>query len=215
MNTRATMTRDVVILSLQPKLHVMAARAFSKHAPRTAMIDVPDLIQSANVAMLAAFPRAVTHPDPIAYLLKAGKHAMWDCLYGRCDLIKTYAYQERIEMLSLDVPRTEDGDTLADLLVDEQSDLSHLEAHRHRQACIAQAVDALPTRQREVIERHYGLNGHAPESLNEISRARAKTAQMKRPTNGHYTHRRSLARLRDLLAPSFPQFARAEQEAAS
>jgi DNA-directed RNA polymerase specialized sigma24 family protein len=207
--------RDAVILSLQTRVHALACRYFYRHPPSTAMETLADLVQSANVSMLQAYPQTLTHPDPIGYLIQTAKHAMFDCLSGRGDAIKVHAYQERITLLSLDVPCTENGDTWADLIPDESLNPAHLEARQRKEASVWRAVEKLPERQQDVIKRHYGLDGYCPEPLDAISRSHVKRSPHSRPHNAGYHKRRALFALRASLAPAFPQFASTGEEAAS
>ncbi len=187
--------RDDIILSLQPRVYALAAKYWRRDA---GPVERMDLVQAANVAMFHSFGRALWGANPITYLLRVARGAMSNCLSGRGDLIKTYRQEDRIALLSLDHPIGEDGTSLADVLAHEVRPAPCLETAVH---ALCQAIEALPEKQRLVIQRHYGLTTQ-PESLNRIGRSLAPHIQ--RPANAHYHNRRALAALRRQLTPLLP-----------
>ena len=58
--------RDQVILSLQQRVHALAA----KYARPEEQEEFCDLVNSANVALLKSYTRALSSPNPYAYLLR-------------------------------------------------------------------------------------------------------------------------------------------------
>jgi len=162
--------RDEIILYLQPRIIALAVRMHERLAQGMRngnVIERGDLVNSANIAMLASYQAALTKENPFGYLFKAAKVAMIHYLNGRTGhLMNTRDWSERITVLSLDLAKG-DGQTLADELACELhlpngSESQHL-LH------IWQAIDALPEKQRSVIQRYFGFSEHAPESLNQIS----------------------------------------------
>lgn len=162
--------RNEVILYLQPRITALATRMhmrLTQSVQRGNVIERGDLENSANVAMLASYDQALTKENPFGYLFKAAKVAMIHYLNGRTgQSINTHGQSEPIAVLSLDFSR-EDGQTLADELACELQ-LPN-EAECQRRLLIWQAIETLPEKQKAVVQRYFGFNEHAPESLNQIS----------------------------------------------
>jgi RNA polymerase nonessential primary-like sigma factor len=92
-------------------------------------------------------------------------------LMGRsCDEIKTLL-QRSEQTRSLDQPvDTGSTHTLGELMPDEQGDDPHESLANSESVTLLLAwVDMLPERQRQVIERRYGLRGGEPETLEAIA----------------------------------------------
>lgn len=162
--------RNEVILYLQPRITALATRMhmrLTQSVQRGNVIERGDLENSANVAMLASYEVALTKENPFGYLFKAAKVAMIHYLNGRTgQTINTRDQNEHITVLSLDFSRA-DGQTLADELACELC-LPN-EAEHQRRLQIWQAIEALPEKQRMVVQRYFGFHEHSPESLNQIS----------------------------------------------
>jgi RNA polymerase sigma factor (sigma-70 family) len=161
--------RNEIVLYLQPRLAAMAARMYERlaHAMRRGnVVERDDLVNSANVAILDSYEIALTKENPFGYLCQAARISMLHYLNGRVGNLINTRSNERISVLSLDLP-TEDGQTLADELACELRLTSHSEHQPLAQ--LLQAIEALPERQRTVIRHYYGF-GQAPESLNQISK---------------------------------------------
>ena len=195
--------RNEVILSLQPTIQRMASRLYSRLAPQSRIlksIEQADLVQEASARMLAQFPKALTQDEPFRWLAGVAYGAMRDCLNGRGDTIKRLHSREKpVSILHLDWPLTEDGETLADILPDDQHRSASIS--EHVQSSIEQALAALPGKQRIVVERYFGFHS-LPLSLNEISRALSCGASH-RPSNAFYHYKRALAALRQTLSETY------------
>jgi RNA polymerase primary sigma factor len=75
--------------------------------------------------------------------------------------------------ISLEKPiGEEDGSELGDLVEDEAAESPFETASENlRRENVRRALDALPQREREVIEMRYGLKGHQARTLEEVGRA--------------------------------------------
>jgi RNA polymerase sigma factor (sigma-70 family) len=188
--------RDQIILSLQRRIGALAA----KYARPEEQEDHADLVNSANVALLKHYQRALKHPNPYAYLLRTAQSTMINYYHGYGE----HTQCERVSMLSLDEPHEKEGTSLLDLLSTERNVECSSLLNDATSTLLHQAIAALPEKQRIVIERHYGF-GQMPESLN-IMNVRTSSKQS-RPIDAHYQHHKALATLRASLAAQFPQFA--------
>jgi DNA-directed RNA polymerase specialized sigma24 family protein len=199
--------RDEVILSLQPRITALASRMHTQLAQSMQLgnvIERSDLVNTANVAMLASYDVALTKENPFGYLFKAAKVAMIHCLSGRTGhAISTRVPGGPVPVLSLDKPEG-NGQHLADLLAWELRLPSRPEQQRFR--ALQQAIEALPEKQRVVIQRCFGFGEYAPESLNQISRLFSSNP---RTRSAHHYYHRALDALRQVLTLSFAQEQRA------
>jgi RNA polymerase sigma factor (sigma-70 family) len=109
--------------------------------------------------------------------------------------------------VSLDQPLLDDGTTLEGALADASAADPAAEAADHEQVeLIDAAVAHLPTRQREVIARHFGV-GRAPEDIAEVAAALHLSRQRVRTIE-----RDALYRLRESLdRPRSPRRIRARR----
>lgn len=207
---RATSGEDVrneLVLYLQRPVSRLAYRIHQKFFQRTGQgtkVEVLDLVNSANVKMLANYPLALTKRNPVSYLLRAAYSAMIDAVNGREHIIKVKCLVKHspIPVLSLDRPLDEEGTSLADLLP-APSDIRRSSSASVTSVPLHQAIEALPEKQRSLILRYFGFTG-TPVSLNQISRDFAPTSP--RP-NATYHYRRALDALRQQLSDTFPQYA--------
>jgi DNA-directed RNA polymerase specialized sigma24 family protein len=132
-----------------------------------------DLVQVGSVVLLEALDKALVHPCPVGYLMKAiaGGMVRYCLQYGT--LIKTLQgpqgkFLPLLEVESYDLPAEgelgADGHSVGELI---EVPAETTQPERDYTGLYA-AVDELTERQREVIEQHYGL-GCAPEDLFVIS----------------------------------------------
>ena len=202
---RGDQVRDETALFLQPTLRRMARRLYQRHclySNAEHALEAADLVQAATLRLLEKFPRARFQQKPLAWLYRVAANAMRDLLNGRASLIKREPDCPPIPILPLDTPLTEQGTSLADLLVYDQqlpaSDTPPLAE------IVAQAVAALPAKQRMVIERVYGLNSQAPTPLRQISRELSPERAC--PSSAEYHYRRALVALRRRVSHVLSQF---------
>jgi len=193
--------RDQVILSLQQRVHALAA----KYARPEGQEDFCDLVNSANVALLKSYTQALRSPNPYAYLLRTARSTMINYFYGYGE----HTQRERVPMLSLDTNYSEDGTPLSDLLSTEQTVEQATPLEEAAFAFLRQAVAALPEKQRLVVERHYGF-GQVPESLNTIKGG--SSPRNSRSMDARYQHSKALASLRAMLAPVFLQTTKGDMQ---
>lgn len=194
--------RDDILLLFQPRLYALAAI----YVRKSRQVEWGDLVSVANIALLERMKVALTKHNPYGYLQRVAQLTMIAAISGRNDLIKTHSEVESVPIQSLDVPLCEDGSTLADLLpIEVRIESSALAQARYaaRYAALHKAIEALPEKQRLVIEQHYGF-GYSPEPMNAISRS--LSPHTPHPSTAYYYNRRALKALRRALLPFFPQY---------
>ena len=194
-----------IVLSLQPRLYQLARR----YARSSTLLDSDDLVSCANIVILEKFQVALLKNNPYAYLYRVAQKTMLVNISGRNDFVKRHSEQERIGITSLDIPVEDDGTTLADILpqtFESRADTSSQEQLECISMVLHRAVDTLPEKQRFVIQRSFGLGGHAPERINDISRQLQLRGTSSHPSNAHYHSKHALHTLRRVLSPLFPQY---------
>jgi DNA-directed RNA polymerase specialized sigma24 family protein len=196
--------RDEIVLYLQPRVKAMASRMYERwtgSSRRGNVVEHDDLVNSANVAMLDNYRMALTKEKPFGYLFKTAKIAMFHILSGRSDaLINTRKPHERITVLSLDIPM-EDGLMLTDTL-DCELQLPASSTESQRLQDLLHAIETLTERQRMVIQRSFGFNEHAPESLNQISKLFSNNP---RTRSAHHHYHSAIGALRQMPALAIAQ----------
>lgn len=191
--------RDEIILYLQPRIAALASRVYHRWFDafrRGTVVERGDLEHSAIVAMLESYGMAVTSANLYGYLMSTARIAMIHYLNGRTGhLMPVRNPRKRPVVLSLDLPRG-GGQTLADEL---ECELRLPTSSEHWCLLhIQQAIEALPEKQRTVIQRYFGLNG-PPESLNQISTLFSSST---RTGSARHHYHRALATLRQALTVS-------------
>lgn len=142
-----------------------------------------DLIGAANEKVAAVLDVALTKRDPMPYIRAAIRNSLID---------QSTFYKKFIKQTtSLEVASVADKLT-AETQLPEQ-------AGEHPQASkIREALNALTEKQRYVIQRHFGLDGDAPESLYSLSKRLSTTGGNTRVAQRHLAG--GLNRLRRILA---------------
>jgi DNA-directed RNA polymerase specialized sigma24 family protein len=195
--------RNEVVLHMQRPLYSLARRIHWRYSQEQGnVIEVSDLVHSASVEILATFPKALTKDEPFPYLFRLAYFTMLDCINGRGRLIKAPPEHKDITILSLDQPLAPDGTRLADTLPAERSS-------RARRLPLRQAIEALPERQKMVIQRYFGLAGNMPESFRQMSRALSPNSRQPQPNKVYRHYKTALATLRQQLSETFPHYATA------
>jgi RNA polymerase sigma factor (sigma-70 family) len=139
-----------------------------------------DLVQIANLAMLETFERALKADSINGYLRGTVKRVIRQhCLY-RSGMIATPKHEEwiakapRIESLDAMIGETEwtYHDVVAAFTEVEEEDEQGTASRSHKALDdrLHQRVATLTEKQREVVVRHYGLDGEIPEPLYTISK---------------------------------------------
>lgn len=195
----------VHLMSYSSSIAGRLARTFRWAAPR---IEYLDLVQTGMLAVLENFEQALQVENPIAYLIRVIRYQMFEYCRSYSSLIRT-PHNSRTQLPhwnvdSLDVPlsRAEVGSsTFADVLAapcggePEPDEASY-------QLLYAVIEQRLSHRQREMVERHYGL-GCAPESIFAIGRSLAATA-MHPERAGCCLHQEAITKLRKHLDGVYP-----------
>lgn len=143
-------------------------------------IDVLDLVEVANLAMMEALDRALATSAPVGYLIGVAASAIQrECFYHAPLIQKpeqTLARLSKVDphpttVVRLDAPVSKEKRTLAlhELFVtcaptEEKSE----RALQHQFAPLYAAIKRLPPRQQAVIIRLHGFFGHPAETAAEI-----------------------------------------------
>lgn len=197
--------KETLIVDFVPYCQAMAARYVSAYAWASPRIEFDDLAQLSILEVISKFDVALTKRDFFSYLFAMARYAVLGYCHRHATLIERppNGHLPLPRIVSLNAPVGKNDKirvkrTLADLLpapcgpAQEERDYSALH----------QALETLSPRQRETLQRHYGL-GCASESLLTIS---LSFQQGGRSTHPHTdstatTHeRRAMVKLRKLLA---------------
>ena len=126
---------------------------------------------------------------------------------GRSPREVSGALSARKTVVSYDVPvgAEEDGSTLSELLADEEgADTEAVYMEDALKGVVHELLDALPERERYIIERRYGLDGGKGATLEEIGRELGVTRERARQIQG-VALRKLRARATDRQLDSFLQ----------
>jgi DNA-directed RNA polymerase sigma subunit (sigma70/sigma32) len=126
-----------------------------------------DLVSVGNLAIVERLEKALTVENPVAYLYGVAKLAIRSYCYKYSQLITQVRGRPMVWTDSLDAPLCDRKGCLADTLV-AQEQLPQQERSDHGR--LYEAINVLTPKQRYVIQRFYGLDGDAPESMASISR---------------------------------------------
>jgi DNA-directed RNA polymerase sigma subunit (sigma70/sigma32) len=129
--------------------------------------DYLDLVSIGNLAIVERLDKALSVENPVAYLYGVAKLAIRSYCYTHSQLITQVRGRPMVWTDSLDAPLCDRKGCLADTLVAQQQ-LPQQEHSDHGR--LYEAIIALTPKQRYVIQRFYGLDGDAPESMASISR---------------------------------------------
>jgi DNA-directed RNA polymerase specialized sigma24 family protein len=204
--TGSLQARNELLVSIQPRLYSLAQRFLRQPIKwQEQFVEPMDLVNTANVVLLRWFTRALAHDDPLAYLLTAARTAMLDYLSGKQGFIKTHSYQRPYNIVSLDTYSDEVDLLCADYSPLEEMCWDHTASPTQKYEELYQAIEQLPSKQREVILRQFGLHGHQPESVYAIGRSFSAQKTSSRPRNAGYYKQRALLALRQALSSNFLQ----------
>lgn len=188
-----------VVLFMQPSLHALARRIHWRYVQRQGnVVEVSDLVNEASAEILSCFIQALEKDEPFPYLYRLAYFSMIDCVNARSHAIRTHPAEEKIVMLSLDRPVTDDGTCLADLL-------PHETAVSREFSQVSQAIEGLPAKQREVVCRYFGIAGYQPQSFRQVSQYLSPKSSKPLPNRAEHHYKRALLNLRQSLASQFPQ----------
>lgn len=144
-------------------------KAYSWSSPRFEYLDI---VQTGHLALLEHFEAALEKPNPTAYILACAKFEMYKYCRRYQHLIVTPDNEEALFLVSLDCPvcsETGESELFADIIPDPSAgDLGATIPPQFDG--LDQALILLNPNQREVVERYYGLNEHAPEPLGAIGK---------------------------------------------
>lgn len=191
--------RNDALLYLQQPLYSLARRIHWRYSQQQGnVVEVPDLVQSASVEILASFTTALTKEEPFPYLFRLAYFTMIDCVNNRGRLVKTHPEKENVIILSLDKPLAPDGTLLADILPGKPPTQT-------KPLVLCHAIETLPEKQRIVIQRYFGLAGNTPESFRQMSKVLSPQSSQPHPNKAYRYYKLALAALRQKLSLSSPQ----------
>jgi RNA polymerase sigma factor (sigma-70 family) len=194
--------RDTLIVDFVPYCQAMAARYVSAYAWASPRIEFDDLAQIGMLEVISKFDVALTKQDCFSYLFAVARYAVLGYCHRHATLIERppngHLPLPRIVSLNTPIGRNDKGRvqrTLGDLLPAPTGPVQEERDYR----ALYQALEALSPRQRETLQRHYGL-GYASESLLTISRSFQQKGCMRHPRTADIHERRAMVKLRTLLA---------------
>lgn len=164
--------------------------------------DYLELVGVGNLALVEHLDQALEQgKNPSAFLRRLARREMWNyCMYhSRLIRLPEHtryleAAPRRITSLEWEVADASTNDPLTEIVnrlePDEQPAFNALLGPLH------EALETLTDKQREVIDRHYGLDGYGPETIGEINRRLTDN-----PNNNLASkrHAYALQRLREIL----------------
>lgn len=171
--------KERLLLSLLHYVKRVAMTLYEASRWSAPHLDYLDIVQEGNQALFEHFEAALEKPNPTGYLLTCAKFAMRDYCHRFQRAISTPIRETPLPVASLDRPLHPEEKrpcTLADFLPDPHAGCLMAEPDEPDEE-LYQAIALLPPIQREVIERSFGLNGHAAELDCEINRQKGVCEQ--------------------------------------
>lgn len=140
--------------------------------------DLLDLVQVGNTALVEKIENALTKPKPFAYLMATAQLEIKHYVSYRTSLIsRWHLNHEMIWTESLDAPLSSNSHlSLQDVLSETEVPAAPAPAAKEPEGksgeygYLFNAIEKLPPRQKYIVQRHYGLDGEAPETLGDLSR---------------------------------------------
>jgi RNA polymerase sigma factor (sigma-70 family) len=136
--------------------------------------DLLDLVQVGNTALVEKIENALTKPKPFAYLMATARLEIKHYVSYRTSLISRWHLKhEMIWTESLDAPLSSSHShfSLQDMLSEIEAPVAEEpEGKSGDYGYLLNAIEKLPPRQKYIVQRHYGLDGEAPEALGDLSR---------------------------------------------
>ncbi len=126
-----------------------------------------DLVSVGNLAIVECLEKALTAENPVAYLYGVAKLAIRSYCYKHSQLITQVRGKQFVWVDSLEAPIGNSQQCLADQLVAPAQEAQQQPADF---TALYEAISTLTPKQREVVLRHFGLDGDAPESIVVLSR---------------------------------------------
>ena len=196
---------EELVTGLLRGVECIASRYYNGYAKSWQRLEYLDLIQDSNLALVSNLVVALEQPNPCANLLAASRGAIQRYCYRNRSSIRTPETPgfSPVIVESLDIPLYNgEGQTLLDVLLDAAWGATSPASDERDYTALHQAIDSLPTMQRTVTLRHYGLRDAPPEGME----APNQVLYGKQHKMGYVHRRLALARLRGMLAPAYPQY---------
>ncbi len=125
-----------------------------------------DLVSIGNLAVVECLEKALSVANPAAYLYGVARLAIRSYCYNHSQLITQVRGKPFIWVDSLDAPIGNSQQCLADRLC---APVPEPQKQPGDFTPLYQAISTLTPKQREVVLRHFGLDGESPESIVALS----------------------------------------------
>ena len=155
-----------------------------------------DIVGVGNLAVMETLENALTKRDPKGFLFMTAKWTMISYCFYRSSLMPRWNNKrEAIDCISLDDSEPWERSLYETLAAEPISPVAY-EVAAHDYERLYQAIQLLSDKLRQVILRHYGLDGKPQESLTAIS---YQLSPNPKGTIAFLRHRRALVALQRIL----------------
>lgn len=159
-------------------LHWSMMKAFGIYDERRPPhVDVLDLIEEANLAMLEHIEKALSAHDPVAYLMVIATHAMRVYCTYHAPMIQRPEWFSRVDLQELNRFLSEPAPldemllhhSLASPFLDLEGEGQREHRHQARFGMFYKALFRLPAQHRSLLIRLYGLCGQPTETPHDMA----------------------------------------------
>jgi DNA-directed RNA polymerase sigma subunit (sigma70/sigma32) len=154
--------KEALLQSCLRYVSVVASR-YTCYVPHEEYLD---LVSIGNLAVVECLEKALSVANPVAYLNGVARLAIRSYCYKHSQLITQQRGKPFVWVDSLEAPLGEGKGCLADQL---SAPVREPQKQPADFALLYEAISALTPKQREVVLRHFGLGGDAPESIATLS----------------------------------------------
>jgi DNA-directed RNA polymerase specialized sigma24 family protein len=162
--------QHALLLGLQEYVQYWASRFARAYAWASPRIDYQEMVSIGNLAMTERVEAVLSREHPYSALASLAKYAMWNHCKRYASCITTPDGAEPIcSIASLEARFPGDDDRcLLDILPAPQEPSDTPAETRFSVQQVREAITHLSPRQRQVIERLYGLEGHSAQRLTDL-----------------------------------------------
>jgi RNA polymerase sigma factor (sigma-70 family) len=160
-----------LVLSVLHYVEYRAGHFFKWYSSFFSRLEYLDLVGVGNVEVMERLDEALTKDNPWSYLAGYAKQAMWHYCTRYASLILTPSHASVKPVESLDealYDNESDGETLANHVPVPEPAIWHSSLPINEKR-LYQALAYLTPKQRTLLQRLFGLQEHAPESIKEVS----------------------------------------------
>lgn len=176
-----TLAREEFILSgFAEYVRFCAQRCMRVFAGESSRIEYLDLVQVGHLAIIEILDEAIQKDNPFSYVRVVIRHSMYRYCFRYVTPISTPQREKFYRVKSLDTSSYGDeGKTLGEYLAEtlqtplppQNNDDDSSPEHDQTLQKVFRAVCVLGKKQKEVIERLYGLSGFQPHTWQQINEA--------------------------------------------